>query len=234
MSSSPSHRPNVRSIAGILCAVLMLGSCNRHRNDQSPDDANWARYGKTDAEERFSPLTDINAATVSRLGVAWYHQFDTDRGQEATPIVVDGKMYVSTAWSKVYAFDATDGRMLWQFDPQVPPQTLFKSCCDAVNRGVAVSGGRVFISTLDGRLIAIDAATGRQSWSVQTVDATKAYTSTGAPHIIKGKVMIGNSGAEYGVRGYISAYDESTGHMAWRFYTVPNPDEKLVAPDSRA
>ncbi len=183
----------------------------------------WDQYGRTPSEQRFSPLETINPSNLGRLGVAWYHEFDTDRGQEATSIVTEGVLYVSTAWSKVYAFDAETGRMLWAFDPAVPRRVLFTACCDAVNRGVAVSDGRVYLGTLDGRLIAIDAKSGDQIWSVVTVDQSKPYTITGAPHVVKGKVLIGNSGAEYGVRGYLSAYDTVTGKLSWRFYTVPNP-----------
>ena len=132
-------------------------------------------------------------------------------------------LYVSTAWSKVFAFDATNGRQLWSYDPKVPRTILFTACCDAVNRGVAVSDGRIFIGTLDGRLIALDAGNGSVLWSVATFDQTKPYTSTGAPRVVEGRVLIGNSGAEYGVRGYLSAYDAKTGRLEWRFYTVPNP-----------
>src|SRR5690606_9662367 len=154
------------------------------------------------------------ADNVVRLGLAWYYEFDTDRGQQATPIVVGDRIFVSTAWSKVYAFDAATGKRLWQFDPPVPGPTGFKACCDVVNRGVAVADGRVFVGTLDGRLIALDANSGKQLWSVVTVDQTKPYTITGAPRVVNGKVIIGNSGAEYGVRGYVSAYDARNGRLA--------------------
>jgi len=222
--NSTSERIFFRGWRPVLAATaLILGGCSSQTGDNPGD---WAKYGRTDSEERFSPLDEINETNVSKLGVAWYHEFDTDRGQEATPIVVDGVLYTSTAWSKVYAFNAADGKLLWSFDPKVPPQTLFKACCGPVNRGVAVSKGRVFIGALDGRLIALDTKTGKQVWSVQTTDPEQPYTITGAPHVVKGRVLIGNGGAEYAVRGYITAYDEATGKKAWRFYTVPNPDEK--------
>ncbi|MDH5345769.1 MAG: PQQ-binding-like beta-propeller repeat protein, partial [Gammaproteobacteria bacterium] len=120
---------------------------------------NWMTHGRTYSEQRYSPLTAINAENVSNLGLAWYFDLDTDRGQEATPIVVDGVMYVSTAWSKVKALDAKTGSLLWEYDPQVPGQTGVVACCDVVNRGVAVWKGRVYVGTLDGRLVALDAAT---------------------------------------------------------------------------
>jgi quinohemoprotein ethanol dehydrogenase len=146
--------------------------------------------------------------------------------------MVDGRLFVSTAWSKAFAFDAATGKLLWSFDPKVPGATGYKACCDVVNRGVAVAGGKVFLATLDGRLIALDAATGKQIWSTVTVDQSQSYTSTGAPRVAKGKVFIGNSGAEYGVRGYVSAYDQETGKLVWRFYTVPGDPAK--GPDHAA
>lgn len=186
----------------------------------------WLSVGRTYDEQRFSPLAKINQSNVGKLGLAWFADLDTARGQEATPLMIDGKIYVSTAWSMVKAFDARTGRPLWAFDPKVPRETVVKACCDAVNRGVAAWGDKLFVGTLDGRLIALDRATGKQVWSVVTVDQSKAYTITGAPRVIDGKVIIGNGGAEFGVRGYVSAYDAATGKMAWRFYTVPGDPAK--------
>ncbi len=182
---------------------------------------NWLTYGGTQDEQRFSQLTAINKQTVAGLGLSWQHEFDTARGMEATPIVVDGVLYVTTAWSKVYAFNAATGAPLWTYDPQVPGAAGFNACCDVVNRGVAVYDNKVYVGTLDGRLVALDAATGKPAWSVVTVDQSKNYTITGAPRVVKGRVLIGNGGAEYGVRGYVTAYDAQTGKLAWRFYTVP-------------
>lgn len=181
----------------------------------------WVTHGGTYEEQRFSRLDQINAGNVNRLGLAWSHEFDTNRGQEATPIVVDGTLYTTTAWSKVYAFDAATGALKWSFDPRVPGARGVSACCDVVNRGVAVYEGKVYVGTLDGRLIALDAGTGREVWSKVTVDQSKPYTITGAPRIVNGRVLIGNGGAEYGVRGYVSAYNADTGNLDWRFYTVP-------------
>ena len=195
------------------------------------DRDNWLTTGRTYDEQRYSQLDQISGANVSKLGLAWALDLDTDRGQEATPLVVDGVMYSTSAWSKVQAIDAASGTMLWQYDPQVPGETGAKACCDVVNRGVAVWQGRVYVGTLDGRLVALDAQTGKVVWSVVTVDQTKKYTITGAPRIVKGKVLIGNGGAEYGVRGYITAYDAATGAQAWRFYTVPgDPSQPFESP----
>jgi quinohemoprotein ethanol dehydrogenase len=197
--------------------------------DREP--GNWMSYSRTYSEQRFSPLDQINATNVGSLKLAWYYDLDTSRGQEATPLVVDGVMYTSTAWSMVKALDAKTGRLLWSYDPQVSREILIKICCDAVNRGVAVWKGKVFVGTLDGRLIALDAANGKSVWSVQTFDRSKPYTITSAPRAINDRIIIGSSGSEYGVRGFISAYDANTGRLVWRFYTVPgDPSKPFEAP----
>jgi quinohemoprotein ethanol dehydrogenase len=202
-------------LAGVM-AALALG-----RPSQGTAATEWPTHGGTDLEQRFSPLDQVNTDNVSKLGLAWSFEFDTNRGQEATPIVTGGVMYVSTAWSRVYAIDAATGRQIWHFDPKVPGRVGFDACCDVVSRGVAVADGRVFVAALDGRLIALDAKTGKQIWTAQTTDPAKPYTITGAPRVMGDKVIIGNGGAEYGVRGYVTAYSTATGKQAWRFYTVP-------------
>jgi quinohemoprotein ethanol dehydrogenase len=146
--------------------------------------------------------------------------------------MVDGVIYTTTAWSKVFAFDAATGKQLWAFDPKVEGAKGFNACCDVVNRGAAVWKGRVYVGTIDGRLIALDAATGKQVWSVQTTDPAKPYTITGAPRVIKDKVLIGNGGAEYGVRGYVTAYDSETGNQIWRWFTVPGDPGKPFEDES--
>lgn len=186
------------------------------------DGGEWLSYGRTYDEQRFSPLDQINTGNVGELGLAWHADLDTARGQEATPLVIDGKIYVTTAWSKVKAFDATTGKPLWDFDPKVPGETGVKACCDVVNRGLAAWGNMLFLGTLDGRLIALDRGTGREIWSKVTVDQDKSYTITGAPRVIDGMVIIGNGGAEFGVRGFVAAYDAATGKQLWKFYTVPD------------
>jgi len=193
---------------------------------------NWLSHGRSYDEQRFSPLTGVNDSNAAQLGLDWSYEFDTKRGLEATPIVVDGMMFTTGAWSRVYALDAGTGELLWEFDPEVPPAWAVHACCDVVNRGVAVWMGSVFVGTLDGRLVSLNAKTGRVNWTVQTTDPDKPYTITGAPRVVKGKVVIGNGGAEYGVRGYVSAYDAETGAMAWRFYTVPgDPSEPFETPE---
>ncbi|WP_375420453.1 PQQ-dependent dehydrogenase, methanol/ethanol family [uncultured Sphingomonas sp.] len=187
------------------------------------DGRDWAAVGYNYDEQRFSPLTQVNAANVAQLGLAWSADLPDARGQEATPIVIDGKMFVTGPWSKVFAYDALTGARLWDFDPGVNKAKGAQACCDVVNRGVAAWKGRLYVGTIDGRLIALDAATGKPAWSVQTTDDSKPYTITGAPRVVKDMVIIGNGGAEFGVRGYVTAYDATTGTKKWRFYTVPNP-----------
>ena len=183
---------------------------------------NWLAFGRTYEEQRHSPLTQINKDTVGQLGLAWYKDMNTNRALEATPIVVDDTMYFTSTWSRVYAVDARTGDTKWMYDPEVPGEWARRACCDVVNRGVAVYKGRVYVGTLDGRLVALDAATGSVVWDVDTlIDRTRFYTITGAPRVANGKVFIGNGGAEFGVRGYVTAYDAESGEEAWRFFTVP-------------
>jgi quinohemoprotein ethanol dehydrogenase len=198
--------------------------------DQEP--GNWMSYGRTYNEQHFSPLKLINDQNVSRLKLAWYYDLDTKRGQEATPLVIDGVMYFTTAWSKVFALNAATGKLLWSYDPQVPGEWAINACCDVVNRGAAAWAGKIFFGTLDGRLVALDAATGKRVWEVLTIDPHSRYTITGAPRVVAGKVIIGNGGGEFGVRGYVSAYDANTGQLIWRFYTVPgDPSKPFETPE---
>ncbi len=192
--------------------------------DESP--GSWLTHGRTYREARESPLTQITTDNVDRLGLAWYFDTGTRRGLEASPLVIDGVIYSTGSWSKVYAHDAATGEPLWQYDPQVPKAWGVNACCDVVNRGVAAWGENVYVGTLDGRLVALNRRDGVVAWTTLTIDASRPYTITGAPRIIKGNVIIGNGGAESGVRGYVSAYDANTGELNWRFFTVPgNPDE---------
>lgn len=195
--------------------------------DKEP--GSWLSTGRTYSEQRYSPLDKINAQNVSKLGLAWTYKVDVDRAAEATPLVADGMMYTTGAYSIVYALDPKTGALLWKYDPEVPRRKSGNACCDVANRGVALKGGKVFLGSFDGRLIALDAKTGAKVWETDTVDDPKrTYSITGAPLVVKNLVLIGNGGAEYNARGYISAFDTETGKLVWRFYTVPG-DPKLPA-----
>lgn len=232
-----------------LCASLltlaMLAGCQRQSTDAADalsakpaavdhqrmlaantadEVGNWLAVGRTYDEQRFSPLDQINVDNVAQLGLAWYYDFNSMRGLEASPLVIDGVMYNVGPWNLVVALDAKTGKELWRFDPQVDRSRARYLCCDVVNRGIAAWQGRIYITTIDGRVIAIDAANGKEVWSQRSFGYEWAYTSTGATRVFNGKVVIGNAGSEYGARGYVTAYDAETGEQLWRFWTVPgNP-----------
>ena len=206
-----------REIAVLSAISLCLVSFPSHVNGKPADDEErfvyspvdgdritaasadeWLSHGRTYSEQRFSPLNQINEATISGLKLAWSADLPTTRGIEATPIVVDGVMFTTGSWSIVYAYDAVSGQELWRFDPEVPRIEGAKTCCDVVNRGVAVWGDSLFFGTIDGRLIALDRRSGKQIWQTVTVDQTLNYTITGAPRVAEGKVLIGNGGADMG------------------------------------
>lgn len=221
---------NIRNAAALL-GLLAISACSNE--SFKGDGADWAMHGNDAGEQRFSQLDQVNDSNVDQLGIAWFADIQSRslRGVEATPIVADGVMYVTGPWSVVVALDAVSGKQLWFYDPEVPGEAARKACCDVVNRGVAVTDGKVIFGTLDGRLIALNAKTGTREWTVVTVDQSKSYTITGAPRVVGDLIVIGNGGAEYGVRGYVTAYSVSDGKLAWRFYTVPgNPANGFESP----
>lgn len=220
----------------VIAGLVLLAACQREPAVQpghvdgprlaaiasEPDQ--WLTNGRDGDGTYFSPLTDINDRNVARLGFAWDFQLGTDRGLEATPLVIDGRMYFSGNWGRVYALDAATGKSLWRFAPPLDPAVARDACCDVVNRGIAVWHGRIYVGALDGRLFALDAKDGRVVWSADTIERDHAeyrYSVTGAPQIAGGVVVIGNGGADFGARGYVSAYDLVTGKLRWRFHTVP-------------
>ncbi len=216
-----------KALAAAACAALLTVAATGQEGSSIPVDVEpgqWVSTGRTWDEQRFSPMDQINAGNVAQLGLAWYADIATTRGMEASPLVIDGVLYNIQPWNIVTAYDAKTGRVLWTHDPQVPLKYGRLACCDIVSRGVAAWDGKIFVGALDGRLIALDARTGEEAWSAQTTDPDKPYTITGAPRVYGGKVLIGNGGAELGVRGYVSAYDAATGKLLWRWHTVPgNP-----------
>jgi quinohemoprotein ethanol dehydrogenase len=225
-----------------LCTTLLLGALTAlavaaQQPRRVVDDAalraaradgEWLTYGGDYDETHHSSLSQINATNVSRLGLVWSTEVGSQGQVETTPLVSNGVLYGTSTWSKVFAMDARSGQMRWEWDPGLVrggargggPST----CCGPINRGVALYQGKVYAGLLDGRLVALDAETGKVVWAVQTTPLGTDYSISGAPRVVKGKVIIGNAGAEFGVRGYVTAYDAQTGTQAWRFYTVPgNP-----------
>ncbi len=216
-----------------LSGALFLAACSATADEAPQIDTStygagddWDNPGGDWASSHFSRLTDISADNVGQLGLAWEYDLGTDRVQESTPVVIDGVMYASGNLGRVYALDAATGKELWTFTPEVDMQANRAACCDQANRGVQVAGGpenrKVFVAALDGWLYALNAKTGDVTWKVDTfTDRTRGYTITGAPEIAGNLVVIGNGGAEYDTRGYVTAYDIASGEQAWRFYTVP-------------
>ncbi|MBJ66280.1 MAG: PQQ-dependent dehydrogenase, methanol/ethanol family [Rhodobiaceae bacterium] len=201
-----------------------IGNINTERIiNANNEPQNWLSHGRDYHEQRYSPLNQINLETINKLELEWSLDMGTKRGLEATPIIDNGIMFVSSTWSVVHAVDAKTGKELWVYDPDVPRSWARKVCCDVVNRGVAVWEGQVYFGTIDGRLISLDAKTGKNIWEINTlIDSDKDYTITGAPRVANGKVYIGNGGADMGgVRGYVSAYNTKNGNLEWRFFTVP-------------
>ena len=190
---------------------------------QGVNGADWLHDGRTYSAQRYSPLTQINAGNVDRLGIAWYDELDTYRGVEATPLYADGVLYNILPWNITIAYDARTGRRLWTYDPKVPREYGRYACCEPVARGLALWKRKVIIATLDGRLIGLDARSGTPVWETQTVPKDMPYTITGAPRVFDGKVVVGNAGGDLGVRGFVSAYDAETGRKLWKFFLTPNP-----------
>ncbi len=227
-------------------AVILVTSLHGQQAPRVVDDAtlknpapgDWVTYGRDYAETHHSPLTQITAANVSRLGQAWSTEVGSQGKIETTPLVFDGVLYGTSTWSVVFAIDVRTGKLKWRWDPALV-QTGYagdgpRFCCGAVNRGVALYQGRVYVGLLDGRLVALDAETGHVAWATQTTPPNSDYSITGAPRIVKGNVLIGNGGGEYGTRGYLTAYDAKTGEQKWRFFVVPGDPSKPFENDAMA
>lgn len=218
-----------------IFAAILIGSsvgltslaCGETPADERQG-ANWLSYGRTYSEAHYSPLAGINGENVKQLGLAWYLDLPGQRTLEGIPLAVDGVLYFSGTYGVTYAVDAKSGRLLWQFDPELAlhaPQKLRMNM--GAHRGVAYWQGKVYVGANDGRLIALDAKTGKTRWSVLTFDDPRARKwISGAPRVFKGKVIIGHGGADFGTRGYVTAYDAETGRQRWRFYTVPGDPKK--------
>src|SRR5215467_2894798 len=222
------------SFAGLLFATwIAAGQQARRIDDAALRNAGktgeeWLTYGLTPGETRYSPLKQIDAGNVSRLGLAWSYDVGPGGGnQEATPLFWNGSLYGITNWSVVFAVDARTGKERWRWDPEVNQTAVRpKICCGVVQRGIAIYQGKIIAPVIDGRLEALDAETGKPVWEARVAYTQDNYTITMAPRIAKGKVIIGVSGAEYPVRGFFSAFDANTGQFAWRFYTIPGDPSK--------
>lgn len=231
----------MRKILNLFFAIILILSACKQKQPvgwinydrlANQDSKDWLTLGGNQMMQHYSPLNRITKENVKDLGFAWEYDASTyigtvPRGLEATPIVVDGTMYTSGAWGAVYALDAKTGKERWAYKPKVDASYGRRACCDVVNRGVAVWEGHVYVGTLDGYLTCLDTETGNVIWNTDTfTDRTKAYTITSPPQVAGNIVMIGNSGGEYGVRGYVTAYDLKTGEQKWRFWIVPGEPSK--------
>ncbi|HXH68656.1 MAG TPA: PQQ-dependent dehydrogenase, methanol/ethanol family [Candidatus Limnocylindrales bacterium] len=224
-------RRHSSSLLNLLCFLYLLSfsatAFAQVTNDQllhsSETPASWLQYAGSYDAHRFSSLSQINRENVSHLTTQWLFQTSTPGPFENTPLVVDGIMYVTAPENLAFALDARTGRRLWTYKRALPEK--IRACCGHVNRGLAMLGSRLFMSTLDAHVVALDATTGNVLWDVQAADYARGYAFTVAPLVIKDKVIVGVSGGEYGIRGFIDAYDAATGKRAWRFYTIPAPGE---------
>ncbi len=210
-----------------IALLLFAAGCLPAQQTRRPGE-DWLSYGVTPGETRYSPLDQINATNVSKLALAWSYDLGKGGGgQEATPLVWNGTLYGITNWSVVFAVDARTGKEKWRWDPEVNQDAVRpKVCCGIVNRGLAFYNGRIIAPVIDGRLTALDAATGKPVWEARVAYPQDNYSITMAPRIAKDKVIVGVSGAEYPVRGFFDAYDAETGRRAWRFYTIPGDPSK--------
>jgi quinohemoprotein ethanol dehydrogenase len=213
--------PGFIAVAGLLASASILSAASADK------DVDWTTHGRTGDEQRYTPLDQINASNITQLGLAWYADIADKGGYQSTPLVVDGKLYLTGPWSKVFAFDAVTGKQLWKFDPQVPRELAATAiCCNISNRGAAYWNGKIIIGTIDGRLVALDAKSGKKAWDVQVTDRSLPYSITGAPRVGNGIVYIGQGGGEFYTRGYLAAHDAETGKALWRFWTVPGDPSK--------
>ena len=231
-SSTSPGAPGATAAASAPPPAQHFGAIDASRLAHASDEpGEWFTAGGDGSGAYYSNLTQINAGNAQKLGFAWDYALNTNRGLEATPIVVDGTMYTSGNWGRVYALDAANGRALWTYIPEMDARWGRYACCDVVNRGVAVWQGRVFVVSLDGYLHALDAATGHLIWKSDTLTGRGQtdfhYFASGAPLIAGDEIIVGNGGADFkGARGYISAFDLQTGKFRWRFFTVPSDPAK--------
>ncbi|HVV65941.1 MAG TPA: PQQ-dependent dehydrogenase, methanol/ethanol family [Rhizomicrobium sp.] len=229
------HATDIVRRALFAAATLFLCGEAAAKDDldaMSRDDRNWVMAPKNYSSTRFSGLKQINAGNVGQLKVAWSFSVGSNHGQEAAPLVVDGTMYVVGAYpNELFALDAATGTLKWKYSPNVDPSSQGVACCDVVNRGAAYDNGKIFYNTLDDHTVAVDAKTGKEIWVKKLGEITRGQTLTMAPLVVKGKVLVGNSGGEMGVRGWMTALDENDGHIVWRGYSTGPDKDVLIGKD---
>ena len=205
--------------AGAVALAPAAGLC--------ADVAGWPVYGQNDSNTRFSPLKQINEKNVGKLKLAYSFSLASLRSNKSTPLVIGDTMYVTSSWGPkfVYALNAATGDKKWVYEPEIPDDVMQYGCCDVQNRGAAYADGKLFIGRLDGKLTALDAATGKELWTADVVDYKQGSVITSPPLVVKNKVITGFGGGEYGARGSLQAYDANTGKELWKTYTVPGPGE---------
>src|SRR3954466_16386480 len=212
----------------------VLRDARVHQSAPSPVSGEWTKVAGDDQNTRYSSLAQIDAGNVARLGVAWSFKTGIERGHEAAPLVVGSMLYVVTPFpNRVHAFDLTPAGAppRWTYEPPNEPRAQGVACCDVVNRGAAYDDGRVFFNTLDDHTIALDAATGKELWNTKLGDVNRGETMTMAPLVVKGRVLVGNSGGELGVRGWLTALDAATGAIVWRAYSTGPDKDVLIGPE---
>src|SRR5690242_16613873 len=222
--------------ATLLSSPLVFGTAYAQNGDlvqMQSNPANVVMPTITYDNQRYSKLDKINAQNVGKLQVAWTFSTGVLRGHEGAPLVIGDVMYVHAPFpNTVFALDLNnDGKILWKYEPKQDPNVIPVMCCDTVNRGVAYGDGKIFLHQADTTLVALDAKTGKVDWSVKDGDPSKGETGTDAPFIVKDKVLIGVSGGEFGVRGWVSAYDMKDGKLAWRAYSEGPDSDLMVDPE---
>ena len=216
------HGDNMRLRTKLMTIAVMLGAV------QAANASDWGVYGGDTGNTRFSDNKQVNAGNVSKLSVKWALQLGTNRSQESTPIIVGDTMYVTSSFGpkNVFAVDAKTGEVKWRYSPEIPKGVDQFACCDVNSRGVSYSDGKIFFGTLDARLIALDAKSGKELWASKVVDYTQGSVITSPPTVAKNVIVTGFGGGEYGVRGALVGFDQKTGKELWRTQTVPSGNEK--------
>jgi alcohol dehydrogenase (cytochrome c) len=218
-----------------LAVALLTGLAGAARADEALDKAaadpnSWAMYGRGYDNTRYSPLKQITPQNVGQMKLAYSFQLGSLRSNESSPIVIGDTMYISTSWGPkyIYALDAATGQRKWTYEPEIPDDVLQYACCDVNSRGVSFADGKIFVGRLDGKLAALDAATGKELWVADVVDYKQGSVITSPPLVVKDLVITGFGGGEYGARGSLQAYNIKTGKQVWKTFTVPGPEDDNI------